>query len=84
VKKYKMNKQAVKDLMFGGVAELMKNKQFYYFSSVGPQYCHWTNEGQEALQAYMSIMAYKFHEAETAELDRRAKEMVIGALKNDN
>jgi hypothetical protein len=79
-----MNKNAVKDLMFGGVTELMKNKQFYYFSSVGPQYCHWTDEGQEALRAYMELMAYKFHEAETAELDRRAKEMVIGALKGDN
>lgn len=79
-----MDKQALKDLTFGGITELMKNRQFYYFSAVGSQYSHWTEEGKSALHAYMELMAYKYHEAETAELDRRAKEMVIGALKNDN
>lgn len=78
-----MNKDAVKDLMFGGVAELMKNKQFYYFSSVGPQYCHWTDEGREALQAYMELMAFKFHEAEQESLNKRAKELVIKGLKGE-
>jgi hypothetical protein len=83
VKKSKMKKEAVKDIMFGGVSELIKNKNFYYFSSIGPQYCHWTEEGKMELQAYMDFMAYTVLQAETADLDRRAKEMVIGALKND-
>ena len=78
-----MKKEAVKDIMFGGVSELIKNKNFYYFSSIGPQYCHWTEEGKMELQAYMDFMAYTVLQAETADLDRRAKEMVIGALKND-
>ena len=79
-----MKKEAVKDIMFGGVSELIKNKNFYYFSSIGPQYCHWTEEGKMELQAYMDFMAYTVLQAETADLDRRAKEMVIGALKNDS
>lgn len=78
-----MKKEAVKDIMFGGVSELIKNKNFYYFSSIGPQYCHWTEEGKMELQAYMDFMAYTVLQAETADLDRRAKEMVIGVLKND-
>ena len=78
-----MKKEAVKDIMFGGVSELIKNKNFYYFSSIGPQYCHWTEEGKMELQAYMDFMAYTVLQAETTDLDRRAKEMVIGALKND-
>ena len=78
-----MKKEAVKDIMFGGVSELIKNKNFYYFSSISPQYCHWTEEGKTELQAYMDFMAYTVLQAETADLDRRAKEMVIGALKHD-
>jgi hypothetical protein len=83
VKKSKMEKEAVKDLMFGGISELMKNKHFYYFSSIGPQYCHWTEEGKEALHAYMELMAFKFHEAEQELLNKRAKELVIKGLKGE-
>jgi hypothetical protein len=84
VKKSKMRKDAVKDLMFGGVSELMKNKHYYYFSSVGSAYCHWTEAGKQALQEYMDLMAFKLYEAEVEDLDRRARELVIGALKGDN
>jgi hypothetical protein len=78
-----MEKEAVKDLMFGGISELMKNKHFYYFSSIGPQYCHWIEEGKEALHAYMELMAFKFHEAEQELLNKRAKELVIKGLKGE-
>lgn len=79
-----MKKDAVKDLMFGGVSELMRNPNYYYFSSVGSNYCHWTEPGKLALQEYMELMAVKFHEAELADLDRRAKQLVLGALKDGN
>ena len=83
VKKSKMNKDAVKDLMFGGVTELMRNPHFYYFSSVGFEYCHWTEDGKEALQEYMELMAAKFHRAEQESLNKRAKELVIKGLKGE-
>jgi hypothetical protein len=83
VKKSKMDKETVKDLTFGGISELMKNKHFYYFSSIGMEYCHWTETGKEALHAYMELMTYKFYEAEIVELDRRAKELVIKGLKGE-
>ena len=78
-----MDKQAVKDLMFGGVAELMRNPNFYYFSSVGSNYCYWTEAGKQALQEYMDLMAVKFHEAEQESLNKRAKELVIKGLKGE-
>ena len=83
VRKSKMNKQAVKDLMFGGVTELMRNPNFYYFSSVGSTYCYWTEDGKAALQEYMELMAVKFHEAEQESLNKRAKQMVISSLKGE-
>jgi hypothetical protein len=79
-----MDKKAIKDIMFGGVSELIKNKNFYYFSSIGPQYCRWTEEGKLELQAYMDYMAYKMLEAEEESLNKRAKELVINGLKGEN
>lgn len=79
-----MKKDAVKDLMFGGISELTRNPNYYYFSTVGSAYCHWTEDGKQALLEYMDLMAYKFYEAEQEDLNRRAKELVVGALKGDN
>ena len=78
-----MDKQAVKDLTFGGISELMRNKEYYYFSSIGSTYSHWTEAGKEALYEYMDLMAYKFHEAEQESLNKRAKELVINGLKGE-
>lgn len=76
-----MNKHAIKEMMFGGINELMRNKDYYYHSSVGATYSHWTERGREALNEYMDFMAWKMREAEEAELDARAKDMVMKELK---
>jgi len=76
-----MDRQAVKELMYGGVAELMRNRHYFYHSSVGAQYSHWTEEGQKALAEYMTLIGCKMLEAEHEELDKRAKDLVINGLK---
>jgi len=78
-----MDKQAVKDAMFGGIMEMMRNRKYYYFSSVGGNYSHWTDEGKEAIQEYMQIISYKLWEAEEADLKKRSKEMVLKGLKGE-
>ena len=78
-----MDKQAIKDVMFGGLSEIMKNRKYYYFSSVGSNYCHFTEEGKEALLEYMNLMGAKLCEVEEAELNRRAKDLVIKGLKGE-
>jgi hypothetical protein len=78
-----MDKSAVKDLMFGGLHELMKDRKYYYHSTVGQSYSYWTDEGKEALVEYMNVMGWKLKEAEEADLKRRAKEMTMNALKGD-
>ena len=83
VKKSKMDKQAVKDLTYGGISELMRNPNYYYFSSVGSAYSHWTEAGKQALYEYMELMAFKFHESEQESLNQRAKELVIKGLKGE-
>lgn len=78
-----MDRQAVKELMYGGIMELMRNRHYFYHSTVGAEYSHWTEEGQKALTEYMHLIGYKMLQAEEAELDKRAKDMVLKNLKGE-
>ena len=79
-----MDKQAIKDLIFGGINELMRDRDYYYHSSVGQGYSHWTDKGKDALIEYMNVMGWKLREAEEADLKKRAKEMTMSALKGES
>ena len=78
-----MQTSAIKELMYGGVRELMNNRTYYYHSSVGQQYSHWTDEGQKVLAEYMNLIGYKMIETEEAILNQRAKELVLKGLKGE-
>lgn len=77
-----MDRQAIKDLMYGGITELMNNRNYFYWSSVGSNYSHFTDEGKVALAEFMALVGPKMKEAEEASLDRRAKDMVLKELKS--
>lgn len=76
-----MQKDAIKDLVYGGIEEIINNRKYYYASSVGFGYNHFTEEGKEALCEFMDLMAYKIREAEQEDLNSRAKQQVINGLK---
>ena len=78
-----MEKAALKDMMFGGVLELSQNSRYYYYSGVGSSYSHWTESGREALLEFMETMVYKIKECEEAELNKRAKDLVLKGLKGE-
>lgn len=77
-----MDKQALKEVIFGGVQEMCRNKKLYY-KGIGPDYSYWTEEGEKALQSYMSVLAYQIVVAEEEDLKERSKQMVINDLKGD-
>jgi hypothetical protein len=76
-----MDRIAIKDLLYGGMMEMMRNRQYYYNSGVNSSYNSWTEEGQAALAEYMTLVAGKMWEAEQVELNARAKELVLTELK---
>ena len=76
-----MEKQAVKDLMYGSLTELMQNRRYYSRSSVGPEYSRWTEEGQVVLKQFMSEITKLIYIADQNDLDSRAKELVLKDLK---
>jgi hypothetical protein len=81
VKKYNMEKSAIKDLIYGGIEEILQNRRYYYSSSIGRDYSHFTDEGKEAVMEFMSVMAFQVRRAEEQDLDSRAKQQVIDSLK---
>ena len=79
-----MDDQALKEFIFGGTRELMKNRKYYYHSSVGANYCRWTEEGEKALADFMNLVGHQMIQNEEAALNKRAKELVLKGLKGEN
>jgi hypothetical protein len=78
-----MDKQAIKNFIYGGVEELLHDKKFYRYSSVGADYSYFTDEGKVALAALLDIVAWKMREAENEDLNNRAKKQVLDSLKGN-
>ena len=76
-----MEKQAIKEIMYGSINELMHNKKFYHRSAVGRQYSHWTDEGKQALFDYVDAITGYIYDAEENDLDKRSKDMLLNTLK---
>jgi hypothetical protein len=78
-----MEKTVIKDLLYGGLSELMNNPEFYYRSSVGASYSHWTEKGNAVMLEHVILMTIQMHTADQAAFDKRAKDMVIKGLKGE-
>jgi hypothetical protein len=76
-----MEKSAIKEIIYGGISELMRNRRYFYHSSIGRQYCHWTDDGKAAMQTFLNEMTTHIYDAEEKALDERAKKMVLDTLK---
>jgi hypothetical protein len=79
-----MDKEAIKQFIYGGIEELLHDKKFYRYSSVGADYSHLTDEGKIAVVALIDMVAWKMREAENADLNNRAKQQVLDTLKGKN
>lgn len=75
-----MNKQAVKDCLYGGIMEIIQTPAHYYHSSVGIGYCHFTELGKTAVSEYVSAMANIMVIAAAEEIDTHAKDLIMKGL----
>jgi hypothetical protein len=78
-----MEKAALKDLLYGGMAELINNKNYYHHSGISSNYSKLTDAGIVAMAKYITVMAELMIEAEKINLNQRAKDMVIKELKGE-
>jgi hypothetical protein len=77
-----MERGALKELMYGSIEELMQNSRYYYYSSIGPQYSHWTEEGKQVLSEYMDSMAFHIKKCRDDEDVQRSRDLVMKELKS--
>jgi hypothetical protein len=78
-----MDRAAIKNFIYGGVEELLHDKKFYHYSSVGSDYSYFTDEGKVAVVALLDMVAWKMREAENEDLNNRAKKQVLDSLKGN-
>lgn len=67
--------------MYAGLMEILKDKRFYY-QGIGPEYNHLTDDGNEAILEYITIMAPHMIKLENEMLDERSKKMMLDKLKS--
>ena len=77
-----MKKADLKEFVYGGFSAILQNKQYYYRSSIGQDYSHLTEQGEEAVKEFMNMFAYQIILADELEIDERAKELVMAGLKS--
>lgn len=78
-----MDNGAIKEIIYGGVTELMKNRKYYYRSAVSSDYCHWTDEGKEAVCQFLNLLGPQINRNEEEDLKQRSKDMIIKGLKGE-
>ncbi len=78
-----MDKPYIKDVMYGGISELMRNNRYYYRSSVGVEYSKWTEEGREAILALIESASRDIHKVESELELKRSKELMVKGLKGE-
>jgi hypothetical protein len=76
-----MKSDSLKDGLYGGLSEIIKNPRLYYHSIVGGEYCKFTDKGREEIIKWLEMHAIAIIKHEEEMLDARAKELVLKELK---
>ena len=78
-----MDKQMIKDLLYGTIREMQYNKKFFYQSSFGSSYSYWTKDGEQELLSMIKMMASKVQEFEQEQDKLRGQNMLLEKLSRE-
>jgi hypothetical protein len=81
MKKFNLKRSMNKDIVYGSLLELAKNKEVWYHSTIDPRYSHFTDHGKEAIMKVLEDMFRGLKEIEEAEIKEVAKRQTLDALK---
>jgi hypothetical protein len=71
-----------KDLVYGGLLELAKNKLVWHESSVSPEYSHLTEDGKNAIVHIVENMFRGLQIIHQQEVKEEAKRQTLETLKS--
>jgi len=83
VKKSNLDKQILKDMIYGCLRELGENKDLFYHSSFGQQYSHFHDKGKEPVLEILHDLICKIREVEEQAFEDRKKQETFDALKGE-
>jgi len=70
-----------KDVVYGSLLELSKNKLVWYESSIDPSYSHLTDDGKEAIIPIVESILREIRVIEQQVINETAKQQTMDALK---
>lgn len=76
-----MDKKFLKDVTYGSLLEIVSNPDYYYYSPVGKEYSHFSDEGEQAIIDFAKIIAYNILEVRDTEDEKRSRDIVLNELK---
>lgn len=74
-------KSLLPEQVYAGLFEIIKNKQLYYHSTVGSEYCRLTEDGEKAVLEWVSIVAPHMLKLSDSEFDLKVKQLMWSELK---
>jgi len=76
-----MLRRDVEKMILGSIKEIIKDRQYFYYSTVGPDYCHLTDEGKDAIIDLVNVLGSRMLVAMDKEDIERSKQLVLDQLK---
>jgi hypothetical protein len=76
-----MLRRDAEKMIIGSIKELLKDRQYFYYSNVGPDYCHLTDEGKAAIIDIINVLGSRMLVAIEKEDIERSKQLVLNELK---
>lgn len=80
-RKFDIKRSMNKDLVYGGLLELSRNRLVWHESTVSPEYSHLTEDGQKAIIHVIENMFRGLQIIHEQEVKEEAKRQTLEALK---
>jgi hypothetical protein len=76
-----MKTQDIEKLLIGSIKEVLQDPKYFYQSTVGPDYCHLTQVGNDVILETINILGSRMLLAMMLEDVERSKQLVLDNLK---
>jgi hypothetical protein len=81
-KKFNLRRSMNKDIVYGALLELSRNKTVWYESTISPEYSKLTDEGREAIIHVIEDMFRGLQTIHNQEVKEEAKRQTLESLKS--
>jgi hypothetical protein len=80
-RKFDLKRDMNKDIVYGALLELSRNKKVWYESTISPEYSHLTDDGKDAIIHVIEDMFRGLQTIHNQEVKEEAKRQTLEALK---